>query len=1447
MAMFNKLLLILALALGNTNSWSPLMEPQVVIDCDDDSTGYISSGETDEYMLSANNGDLVWIRVFSTDIALNPRVQVFSPGNLLMGTWQANPAGFVEIPNFALSQGSGQYRITVSDGVGSQAGGYSISVQIYNKTSCAEQVTCTEESSDSYYYSAAVNAYYLPASANDRLRMRMYFSSPADWRVEVRRPDGTVYSTFQLNGIGLIDEVIPLSQGNWFFYVYDEGGDEGNTVHNYNYSFQLLEKTTCADQVTCSEESSDSYYYSAGVNAYYIAASAGDQLRLRLFFSTPANWRAEVRWPNGSLYNIFELDGTGLIDEIIPLSQGNWFFYVYDEGGDEGNTTHNYNYSFQLLGKTTCADQVTCSENSSDSYYYSAAINTYYLAASNNDLLRLRIFFTTPANWRVEVRRPDNTIDTTYAVNGSGFLNEIIPLSQGNWFFYVYDDGGDEGNTSHNYNYSFQLLGKTTCADQVVCTEESSGSYYYSAAENAYYLAAGANDQLRLRLCFITPANWRVEVRRPDGTVFHTYELDGSGTIDEIMPLSQGNWFFYVYDEGGDEGNTSHNYNYAFQLLGKTSCADQVTCTEEGFDSYYYSSAVNAYYIAAANGDRMRAQWYFNTSNNWRVEIRRPDGSLDTLLTLDGIGLLSAERLLTGGNWFVYVYAASGDCVSTSHSYYYAFQLIKSTCASSINCGGSTNGSFFFEAEMDAYSFYAEACDTAHIQVSIPDPSLHISIRLYDPTGNLLASYIGTTDASSLTLSTPLNQYGRHFIVINETEGDNDGNYTLSLNCTSPSLAVSPATLNVNALSSAASFAVVSDCPQWSVSGQAPWITLNTAAGADNGVVSLQFAANPNSTPRSTQVMVAGCCDSIFVNVTQAGATLVADPMSLSVNYEAGTTTFDVTSTCGSWTITSNAPWINSIIPSSGGGGSQTVAVAYQANTSASPRTAILTLSGCGITKTITLTQEGVFLNASPMTMNLPAGVNTQTVVVSSNCISWTITASEGWISPQIANGSGSQSVMFSFSPNSGGFPRTATLTLSGCDLEKTISIIQAAATMTLNPTVINIPAGGGSQSVSVGGNCPAWTIIASENWVTPGIINGSGSESLVYTFTSNNSTSSRFATLILSGCGNPATVQINQAGQNPTLSVTPTQINVSHQGGTTSIQVNGSCNNWELSANVGWITTISPDNGNSPEMVTISYAANTSANSRVATITLSGCDFTFFIQIEQAGIPGGPTISGDPVICPGETTTLCAPLSDDYLWSTGQTDRCIVVGTPNTYSVTVINSTGSQTGSIDVVLEQTPIQPAIIQQQDFLWAQGAASYWQWYINGVVIAGAIGQSYFPTQPGAYTVVAFSQHLCQSESSAPFVVVGIDDPDVKKQLAIAPNPAAENFEIIFPEAIPGSRLTFINSAGLMCRQQALGSELKITMERGDLPGGLYFLRWTAPDGRLLAVSKVVLAR
>ncbi len=68
-------------------------------------------------------------------------------------------------------------------------------------------------------------------------------------------------------------------------------------------------------------------------------------------------------------------------------------------------------------------------------------------------------------------------------------------------------------------------------------------------------------------------------------------------------------------------------------------------------------------------------------------------------------------------------------------------------------------------------------------------------------------------------------------------------------------------------------------------------------------------------------------------------------------------------------------------------------------------------------------------------------------------------------------------------------------------------------------------------------------------------------------------------------------------------------------------------------------------------------------------------------------------TISGNPVICSGQSTQLCVPAGNTgYLWNTGATTNCINVTQAGTYSVTVSNSGGcSSTCSILVTSNISP------------------------------------------------------------------------------------------------------------------------------------------------------------
>ncbi|MBK6902812.1 MAG: DUF3494 domain-containing protein [Saprospirales bacterium] len=76
---------------------------------------------------------------------------------------------------------------------------------------------------------------------------------------------------------------------------------------------------------------------------------------------------------------------------------------------------------------------------------------------------------------------------------------------------------------------------------------------------------------------------------------------------------------------------------------------------------------------------------------------------------------------------------------------------------------------------------------------------------------------------------------------------------------------------------------------------------------------------------------------------------------------------------------------------------------------------------------------------------------------------------------------------------------------------------------------------------------------------------------------------------------------------------------------------------------------------------------------------------------------PPNCAITGNSTICPGGSTSLCAPVGsgNTYLWSTGATTRCITVNAAGTYSVTVTNN-GCQ-NSCSKTVTVTPLPPCTI------------------------------------------------------------------------------------------------------------------------------------------------------
>ena len=96
-------------------------------------------------------------------------------------------------------------------------------------------------------------------------------------------------------------------------------------------------------------------------------------------------------------------------------------------------------------------------------------------------------------------------------------------------------------------------------------------------------------------------------------------------------------------------------------------------------------------------------------------------------------------------------------------------------------------------------------------------------------------------------------------------------------------------------------------------------------------------------------------------------------------------------------------------------------------------------------------------------------------------------------------------------------------------------------------------------------------------------------------------------------------------------------------------------------------------------------------AGTYTLTVSNGSCSSTCSVTVTVSSAPSA-TITGNLRICGGQTTSLCAPSGTGYTyrWNTGSTSRCITVGTPGNYTVTVTNAAGC-TRSSTVCVTSSP------------------------------------------------------------------------------------------------------------------------------------------------------------
>jgi len=174
------------------------------------------------------------------------------------------------------------------------------------------------------------------------------------------------------------------------------------------------------------------------------------------------------------------------------------------------------------------------------------------------------------------------------------------------------------------------------------------------------------------------------------------------------------------------------------------------------------------------------------------------------------------------------------------------------------------------------------------------------------------------------------------------------------------SLTLSPTSLSPTAAAFATNVTVTSNVESWSTSSSAPaWLTASPDNGPGNGDITISAAENTNTASRSGTITVTGGGITRTVTVIQAGAaaSLTVSPTTWNPPAIASNTSVTVTANV-SWTASNDAAAWLTVTPASGSNNGS-ITINATANTGTASRSGAITITGGGITRTVTVTQAG--------------------------------------------------------------------------------------------------------------------------------------------------------------------------------------------------------------------------------------------------------------------------------------------------------------------------------------------------------------------------------------------------------------------------------------------------------------------------------------------------------
>jgi endo-1,4-beta-D-glucanase Y len=441
---------------------------------------------------------------------------------------------------------------------------------------------------------------------------------------------------------------------------------------------------------------------------------------------------------------------------------------------------------------------------------------------------------------------------------------------------------------------------------------------------------------------------------------------------------------------------------------------------------------------------------------------------------------------------------------------------------------------------------------------------------------------------------------------------------------------------------------------------------------------------------------------------------LSVSPSTLSVDPAAGNSSITVTSNT-SWTVTDDQTWITTSVASGANNGAFTISVT--ANTASTSRSGVVTITGGGLSRTVSINQSGVTANTltvSPTTLSVASAASNSSITVTSNT-SWAITDDQTWITTSVASGANNGTFTINTTVNAASTSRSGVVTIAGGGITRTVNVTQSGASVGSRTIVVSAKGTSGTETIELRINnavINTWTLsTAYQNFsATTGtgairvqFTNDAANRDVQVDFIQINGTTLQaenqaintayFANGSCGGGSNSEFMHCNGyiefAEPTNSLAVTPTTLSIGAAASANTITVTSN-STWTISSNQTWLTTSVASGTNNGSFI-INAAANTSTSSRSGVITLSGGGLTSTVNVTQSGVVATLTVNPTTLSFGTAASSSAISVTSNTSWSISSNQTWLtssIASGANNGSFTInaaANTAASRSGVITV------------------------------------------------------------------------------------------------------------------------------------------------------------------